>query len=98
MNTVALLLRFPAANLKSHSADQTRLYYKIGFGWHWMQSSPFALLVHDIEALDEYVSEYAKFYLTQVSNDNSWLSQILAVARSKAGVSCDLECFDASAE
>ena len=69
------------------SPEQTRLFYKHGSGWNWIESTPYALSRHEVEDLDTYVSKYTVFYLTQVANDGSWLGQVFAEAQSNAQVS-----------
>lgn len=69
------------------SSEQTRLFYKHGSGWNWIESTPYALSRHEVENLDEYVSEYTIFYLTQVVNDGSWLGQVFAEAQRHLQVS-----------
>ena len=69
------------------SPEQTRLFYKQGSGWNWIESTPYALSKHEVEDLDQYVSKYTIFYLTQVVNDGSWLGQVFAEAQRHVKVS-----------
>ena len=69
------------------SPEQTRLFYKNGNGWNWIESTPYALSRHEVGDLDQYVSKYTIFYLTQVVNDGSWLGQVFAEAQRHVQVS-----------
>ena len=69
------------------SPEQTRLYYKHGSGWEWIQSTPFALVRHEVDGLDDYVSGYTKLYLTKLVKQGSLLSQIFAEAERNMTVS-----------
>ena len=52
-----------------------------------MQSTPFALLTHEVAGLDIYISGYARFYLLEAGNDDTWLSQVFQNAKRNAKVS-----------
>ena len=69
------------------SPEQTRLFYKHGSGWNWIESTPYALSTHEVEDIDQYVLKYTSFYLTQVVNDGSWLGQVFAEAQRHLQVS-----------
>lgn len=62
------------------SPEQTQLFYKHGSGWQWIQSTPYALSRHEVDKLDNYVSRYTIFYLSEIVNDGSWLGQVFAEA------------------
>ena len=69
------------------SPDQTRLLYKHGSGWKWIESTPYALSRHEVGDLDQYVSKYTIFFFMQVVNDGSWLGQVFAEAQRHVQVS-----------
>jgi hypothetical protein len=73
--------RFEAA-----SPEQTRLYHKQRSGWTWIPSTPFALLIHEVD-LDSYVTGYTMFYLAEVSNNGSWLTPVFVAAWRNMNVS-----------
>ena len=75
------------------SPEQTRLYYKHGNGWKPIESTPFALVRHEVEGLDEYVSGYTILYLTKLVNERSLLSQVFAEAERNMKVSAPSEEF-----
>lgn len=79
--------------LEHVSPEQTQLFYKHGSGWQWIQSTPYALSRHEVDGLDNYVSRYTLFYLSEIVNDGSWLGQDFAEAKRNVEVSVASEPF-----
>ncbi|KAF2158745.1 hypothetical protein M409DRAFT_61404 [Zasmidium cellare ATCC 36951] len=75
-------LRVSCCLFQPASPEQTRLYYKIGSGWDYIETTSYALDDPDLEMMriHEYVQSCLGFFLAGTSSDSSPLRTLFEVA------------------